>query len=90
MDPIREQQLLLTRRHFFGRAATGIGTAALASLVNPRLFAGQPEGGWEVFCDSEPQSIGHGAPGAVPPIMLFDELSTKIPTLLLFMKLPST
>jgi hypothetical protein len=30
----------LTRRHFCGRAATGFGTAALASLLNPQLFAG--------------------------------------------------
>ena len=28
-----------TRRHFFGRTATGIGTAALASLLNEKLFA---------------------------------------------------
>ena len=39
MDPIREQRLLLTRRHFFARTATGIGAAALGSLLNPRLFA---------------------------------------------------
>ena len=39
MDPILDSQLLQTRRHFFGRAATGIGTAALASLLNPQLFA---------------------------------------------------
>jgi hypothetical protein len=39
MNPLRESQLLQNRRHFFGRAATGIGTAALASLVNPDLFA---------------------------------------------------
>jgi hypothetical protein len=30
---------LQTRRHFFGRAATGIGTAALASLLNSDLVA---------------------------------------------------
>ena len=41
MDPRREHALLLTRRHFFGRASTGIGTAALASLVNPGLLAGR-------------------------------------------------
>ena len=36
MNPLlREAELIQTRRHFFGRAATGIGTAALASLVNP-------------------------------------------------------
>jgi hypothetical protein len=29
----------LTRRQFFGRTATGIGGAALASLLNPQLFA---------------------------------------------------
>jgi uncharacterized protein (DUF1501 family) len=40
MNPIRESELVETRRHFFGRAAGGIGTAALASLVNPQLFAG--------------------------------------------------
>ena len=43
MTSLREQQLLFTRRHFFGRAATGIGTAALASLLNPALFAAAPE-----------------------------------------------
>src|SRR5438445_1559729 len=35
----REQQLLLTRRQLFGRTAAGIGTAALAALLNERLFA---------------------------------------------------
>src|SRR5882724_4868704 len=38
MDPIRNRDLLLTRRQLFGRAAAGIGTAGLASLLNPRLF----------------------------------------------------
>src|SRR3954471_18159483 len=40
MDFNRERQLLLTRRQFFGRTAAGIGTAALASLMNPALFSG--------------------------------------------------
>ncbi|MFT5524157.1 MAG: hypothetical protein ACI9HK_002108 [Pirellulaceae bacterium] len=40
MNPIREAELIETRRHFFGKAAGGIGSAALASLVNPNLFAG--------------------------------------------------
>ncbi|HEY3780235.1 MAG TPA: DUF1501 domain-containing protein [Fimbriimonadaceae bacterium] len=34
MDPIREAELLMTRRQLFGRSALGIGTAALS-----RLFA---------------------------------------------------
>src|SRR5687767_14479399 len=42
MNPFREQQLLLTRRQFFGRASAGIGTAALASMLNPSLFAAAP------------------------------------------------
>ncbi|MHC1769063.1 MAG: DUF1501 domain-containing protein [Verrucomicrobiia bacterium] len=37
-QPLQERRLLMTRRHFFGRAATGIGTVALASLLNPSLF----------------------------------------------------
>ncbi|HUR55862.1 MAG TPA: DUF1501 domain-containing protein [Gemmataceae bacterium] len=44
MNPVRELQLALTRRHFFGRAATGIGTVALASLLNPKGLAEQPLG----------------------------------------------
>ena len=39
MNPCRESALVETRRHFFSRAATGIGTVALASLVKPDLFA---------------------------------------------------
>jgi hypothetical protein len=39
MDLNHEYQKLLTRRQFFGRTAAGIGTAALASLLNPALFA---------------------------------------------------
>src|ERR1043165_5721204 len=39
MDPLRERSLLITRRHFFGRTATGIGAAALGSLLNPSLFS---------------------------------------------------
>ncbi|MBI1842401.1 MAG: DUF1501 domain-containing protein [Verrucomicrobia bacterium] len=37
MNPIREHDILLTRRQLFGRAATGIGAAALGSLLNPGL-----------------------------------------------------
>ncbi len=39
-----DPQLLTTRRHFFGRTATGIGTAALASLMNPHLSDAKPQG----------------------------------------------
>jgi hypothetical protein len=44
MNPLREQNLLMTRRHFFGRTAVGLGAAALGSLTNPRLFAADIDG----------------------------------------------
>ncbi|MGQ0634908.1 MAG: DUF1501 domain-containing protein [Planctomycetaceae bacterium] len=43
MQPDRELELFLTRRRFFGRTACGLGTAALASLLNPQLFAAPTE-----------------------------------------------
>jgi len=46
MHPIREHELLINRRHFFGRTATGIGAAALGSLLNPSLlsaFGAEPD-----------------------------------------------
>jgi hypothetical protein len=39
MDPRHELALGMTRRYFFGRAAAGIGAAALASVLDPRLLA---------------------------------------------------
>lgn len=40
MHPLQQHILQETRRYFLGRMATGFGTAALASLLNPRLMAG--------------------------------------------------
>src|ERR1043165_4697302 len=40
MDLHDEYWQAMTRRHFFGLTSTGVGTAALASLLNPSLFAG--------------------------------------------------
>jgi len=39
MNNLFDPGLLETRRHFFGRTATGIGTAALAATLNPQLMA---------------------------------------------------
>ncbi len=39
MDPRLERKRHLTRRHFFGRTAAGIGTAALGSLLANDLGA---------------------------------------------------
>src|SRR6185436_10855740 len=37
MQPLHDFAASLTRRHFFGKSAAAIGTAALASLLNPAL-----------------------------------------------------
>lgn len=39
MSPTGEQKLLLTRRHFFSRSSTGLGVAAIASLLGRDLKA---------------------------------------------------
>jgi len=44
MELKREFELLLTRRQLFGLASTGIGVAALASLLKSDLFAAVPGG----------------------------------------------
>ncbi|HEV3004082.1 MAG TPA: DUF1501 domain-containing protein, partial [Pirellulales bacterium] len=67
MSPLHE-----TRRHFFARSAAGIGTAALASLLNPSLFAA----GDAVPSDAAPGTFRvlpalHHAPKAKRVIWLF-------------------
>ena len=67
MHPLEENNLHLTRRQFFGRTATGVGTAALAHLMSrdgsaadapPRRVGGLP-------------SVPHFAPRAKRVIYLF-------------------
>ncbi|MGB0580142.1 MAG: DUF1501 domain-containing protein, partial [Limisphaerales bacterium] len=43
------------RRHFFGRSATGIGTAALASLLGPSAFAAKSQPGRSGFPNHAPK-----------------------------------
>ena len=38
-SPVSDRAAHLTRRQFFGRTATGIGTAALASMLGERALA---------------------------------------------------
>src|SRR6516225_8225894 len=48
MNPIHEHMQAMTRRHFFGRSALGLGAAALASLLPSRAGAAEatsPTGG---------------------------------------------
>jgi Protein of unknown function (DUF1501) len=66
MDPRIEYELLQTRRQFFSRSAKGIGAVALASLMNPRLFAGQ-----EKLGDDGVMKAFHHEPKAKRVIYLF-------------------
>ena len=67
MHPLRESQLIETRRHFFGRSAAGIGTVALTSLLNPDLFAAQDK---PAVASGLP-GLPHFAPKAKRVIYLF-------------------
>ena len=69
MNPFHEADLIETRRHFFGRTATGIGAAALASLVNPDLFAAKPATDHTAIGGLP--SLPHVAPKAKRVIYLF-------------------
>src|SRR6478672_1938056 len=44
MFSMNELNRMMTRRQFFGRSARGLGTVALASLLNDKLFAGESAG----------------------------------------------
>src|SRR5256885_1066759 len=68
MNPIQERGHLLTRRHFFGRMATGVGAAALGSLLNPGLFAALAG---EAGKSKGPLGAPHFAPKAKRVIYLF-------------------
>ena len=63
MDPIHEHMQTITRRHFFGRTALGLGTAALASLLPRRAGAATSTGGLA--------DLPHFAPRAKRAIYLF-------------------
>jgi hypothetical protein len=74
MQPIQQYLQNETRRYFFGRMATGIGTAALASLLNPNLFAA--DGAKDNPASDPLASLGvlktlHHAPTAKRVIWLF-------------------
>ena len=43
-NPLREHELLDTRRQLFGKAALGVGTAAMASMLGPDLLAADAPG----------------------------------------------
>ncbi len=68
MNPLTANRLHLTRRQFFGRSATGIGVAALASLLNKDLLASAGKLGGRV---GGLPALPHFAPKAKRVIYLF-------------------
>src|SRR5262249_7252551 len=75
LDPIAQRHLMMTRRHFFGRSATGIGIAALSSLLSDELSAEESSGVIPDFPNFPPTAkrviylFQHGAPSQLD---LFD------------------
>ena len=67
MDPRLERGLNLTRRQFLGRAGVGIGTAALAELLNQDLLAQTMKG----EATGALPGLPHFAPKAKRVIYLF-------------------
>ncbi|MCH2124266.1 MAG: DUF1501 domain-containing protein [Pirellulaceae bacterium] len=66
MHPLTDHLLATTRRHFFGQTATGIGVAALTSLLNTSSAQGTPIG-----TGSELAQFPNFAPKAKRVIYLF-------------------
>jgi hypothetical protein len=71
MDLTHDFERFLTRRHFFGRLSTGIGAAALASILDPRLLAAPGGGAAPAPSGSGLLKALHHAPRAKRVIYLF-------------------
>ncbi|MEO8661913.1 MAG: DUF1501 domain-containing protein [Bryobacteraceae bacterium] len=72
MTPEQELQLAVTRRHFFGKSAMGIGGAALASLLGGRLEASPGLAGIPHFPPKAKRVILLHQSGGPSQIDLFD------------------
>ncbi|MCU1234445.1 MAG: hypothetical protein JWP63_2412 [Candidatus Solibacter sp.] len=72
MNPLRERDLMITRRQLFGRAVGGIGTAALASLCAPGAFAAKGLPGFPNFAPKAKRVIYLHQSGAPSQMDLFD------------------
>ena len=72
MNPLNEYNLMLTRRQLFGRAATGIGTAAMASLLAPQAQGAKGLPGFPNFPPKAKRVIYLHQSGAPSQMDLFD------------------
>lgn len=77
MDLFQEHRLLQARRYFFSQTAAGLGGAALASVLNPKLFAGDTPSSTPMNPAQDPMStfgacrVLHHPPKAKRVIWLF-------------------
>ena len=74
MNPLTESQLMINRRQFFGRTATGIGAAALGNLLQQDGLADQAGGAFGGL-----GSLPHFAPKAKRVIYLFMRTVNLVP-----------
>ncbi len=72
MNVEQEIRLRLTRRQLLGRASVGIGTAALASLLNPGLATAKPQAAFLNFAPKAKRVIYMFMSGGPSHIDLFD------------------
>ena len=72
MDPLLESRLLMNRRQFFGKTATGLGTMALGSLLGKDLLAASPKNQFPNFPAKAKRVIYLFQSGAPSQMDLFD------------------
>ena len=65
-NPVRENELMVTRRHLFGKTALGLGTAAMAGLIGEELRAAPKSTGLGGL-----EGLPHHQPKAKSVIYLF-------------------
>ncbi len=71
MNPLQQHALQQTRRYFFGRSAAGLGTAALASVLNPGLLSAADSTGSKITTSFGELPALHHQPTAKRVIWLF-------------------
>ena len=72
MDPFLESRLLINRRQFFGKSATGLGAAALGSMMGNALGALEPGESFPNFAPKAKRVIYLFQSGAPSQMDLFD------------------
>ncbi|MEM9159627.1 MAG: DUF1501 domain-containing protein [Verrucomicrobiota bacterium] len=72
MNPLSESHMIMNRRQFFSKTATGIGAAALSSLIGRDLMAATPQAAFPNFPPKAKRIIYLFQSGAPSQMDLFD------------------